>query len=108
MFPQGPAADLEESRAGAALLLAEEFEQSVSAVMLVPLGLLCAECGETSEPADLLAGEWAADQPTMMASVTGPGLDDREVAAPHPWPRSPDEVPRIHRSRRHRIFCGRR
>ncbi|WP_344122193.1 hypothetical protein [Kocuria aegyptia] len=72
VFPQGPVVDPGELRAGAGLLLAEEFGQAMSAAVIAPLGILYADqrqeeridvmlavarraeagCGQALEPAD--------------------------------------------------------
>lgn len=101
MFPQGPVVDPGELRAGAALLLAEEFGQSMSAAVIAPLGILYAdqrkeeridvmlavtrrtdaEYGQALEPAGIPGMEWADEQHLLELLKAGRIADTTTASA---------------------------
>jgi hypothetical protein len=100
-FPQGPVVDPDQLRAGAALLLAEEFGQGMSAAVIAPLGILYAdqrkeerievllavarrtdaEYGEALEPAGIPGVEWAAEQHLLQHLRSGRITDTTTASA---------------------------
>jgi hypothetical protein len=100
-FPQGPVVDPDQLRAGAALLLEEEFGQGMSAAVIAPLGILYAdqrkeerievmlavarrtdaEYGEAPEPAGIPGAEWADEQHLLQHLCSGRITDTTTASA---------------------------
>lgn len=101
MFPQGPVLDPNQLRAGAALLLAQECGQGMSAAVIAPLGTLYAdqrkeeridvmlavarrtdtEYGDAPEPAGIPGMEWADEQHLLQHLCSGRIVDTTTAAA---------------------------
>ncbi|MEX5260200.1 hypothetical protein [Kocuria sp. CPCC 205263] len=101
IFPQGPVVDPDELRAGAALLLEEEFGEGMSAAVIAPLGILYAdqrreeridvmlavarrtdaEYGEALEPAGIPGVEWADEQQLLQHLCSGRITDTTTASA---------------------------
>ena len=101
IFPQSPVVDPEQLRAEAALLLAEEFGQGMSAAVIAPLGVLYAdqrkeeridvlfavarrtdaEYGQALEPAGIPGMEWADEQHLLQHLCSGRIMDTTTTAA---------------------------
>lgn len=101
IFPQGPVVDPDQLRAGAALLLEEEFGQGMSAAVIAPLGILYAderreeridvmlavarrtdaEYAEALEPAGIPGVEWADEQQLLQHLCAGRIADTTTASA---------------------------
>ncbi|GAA1761197.1 hypothetical protein [Kocuria aegyptia] len=101
VFPQGPVVDPGELRAGAGLLLAEEFGQAMSAAVIAPLGILYADqrqeeridvmlavarraeagCGRALEPAGVPGVEWVDEQHLVEHLRSGRIVDTSTASA---------------------------
>jgi hypothetical protein len=101
MFPQGPVVDPEQLRAGAGLVLEEEFGQAMAAAVIAPVGILYAdqrqeerievllavarrtdaEYGEALEPAGIPGVEWADEHQLLQHLRSGRIVDTTTASA---------------------------